>query len=146
MLITAGLSFIDSQILRPDGTIRSSSLSSSENLLWFFPNNGCPCDAIRTYQHSIPGFMFQLSLCTVQPAYQLHEASFQLQTAEALSNYHLPPAILLAQRKQVGTKGDKREIGLFREKKKPPKQFSEKSHIPFLPFLLQHKLKFKAQT
>lgn len=128
MLITAGLSFIDSQILRPDGTIRSSSLSSSENLLWFFPNNGCPCDAIRTYQHSIPGFMFQLSLCTVQPAYQLHEASFQLQTAEALSNYHLPPAILLAQRKQVGTKGDKREIGLFRGKKSLQSS-SQKNHI-----------------
>lgn len=135
MLITAGPSFIDSQILRPDGTIRSSSLSSSENLLWFFPNNGCPCDAIRTYQHSIPGSVFQLSLCTVQPAYQLHEASFQAprHTATFLQQSCLHKWSRWV-RKEIEGKS-----AFFR--KESPRQSSEKSYV-----LIATQPKFKVQT
>lgn len=140
MLVTAGLSFIHSQILRPDGTIRSSSLSSSENLLWFFPNNGCPCDAIRTYQHSIPGSVFQLSLCTVQPAYQLHEASFQ-------PPGHPATLTFLRQRKAQRSRQVRREIkARLSISEKSPQSSSQKITYSHCVIPIETQPKFKGQT
>lgn len=90
-----------------------------------------------------PYFSCHYAQCSQRISCMKHPSN--LQTAKAHSNYYLPLTIPLAQRKQVGKTRDRREISLFR--KKPPKQFSEKSYIIFFFVIpIATHSKFQVQT